>query len=741
MSDRKDKHREAYKEEAYELLNELEESLLELEADPGDKNVIGRVFRAMHTIKGSGSMFGFDEIAAFAHEVENVFDLVRNGLMGVTKDLINATLEARDQIKEMLDLSGSEGASADEARSKEILRQLKSLVPGEALLKAGPEERGASPVAAQAAGPVSAASGAAGEAKALDAPDITEYTYRIFFKPKPDIFLMGTNPGMLIEDLRQMGRAHVMADSAEVPLIDDLDPESCYLSWNIILTTDRPMQDVRSVFMFVEDECELKIDLIDEGGIGSSEQIDYKKLGEILIERGRITKEDIEGAARKQRRLGELLVDSGAIPSGEVQAALAEQQHIKDLRMQRQARDLANTVRVPADKLDRLVNLVGELVTVQARLSQTTLQRKDPELLGISEEIERLSAELHDNAMNIRMVPIGSTFSKFRRLVRDLSGSLRRDVALLTEGADTELDKTVIDRLNDPLVHIIRNCIDHGIEPPEVRLAAGKARQGQIKLSASHSGADVLIVIKDDGYGIDRDRVLAKATQRGLVKPDEPLQDHEVYGLIFAPGFSTAERVTDVSGRGVGMDVVKRSIDALRGTVEVESAKGRGTTITLRIPLTLAIIDGLLVAVGEARYVVPLSMVEECVELREADMAAAYGRSMVNVRGDLVPYINMRECFEVNGSRPRNQQVVVLNSEGMRVGFAVDNVIGEHQTVIKTLGRVYRGVRSVSGATILGDGSVALILDAAKIIDEEIAKERLRVESIGAPQGMQEGVD
>ena len=719
MSERRDKHREAYREEAYELLNELEESLLELESDPADKDMIGRVFRAMHTIKGSGAMFGFDDIAAFAHEVENVFDMVRNGLMTVTKDLINLTLEARDHIKEMLDPSRQEGGtSADASQAEGILLRLKAIVPG-SLLSGTPEARPAS---------------RGGEEPSVHAEEpatgTSEYTYRVMFKPSPDIFLRGTNPVMLIGELSHMGRAYVMADSGAVPAIDELDPEMCHIAWNVILTTDRDEMAIREVFMFVEDESEIKVELIAEGGIGSSEQIDYKKLGEILMERGRITKEDIEGIARRQRRLDEMPAGGGAAGGAEAQAALALQQQMKESGLQRQDRDLANTVRVPASKLDRLVNLVGELVTVQARLTQTTQQKKDPVLLSIAEEIEHLTAELHDNAMNIRMVPIGSAFNKFRRLVRDLSGALRRDVTLSTEGAETELDKTVIDRLNDPLVHLIRNCIDHGIEPPEVRVAAGKPRQGHIRLSAAHSGADVLITIRDDGRGIDSEKVLAKAIERGIVKPEDEISEHDVFNLVFAPGFSTAERVTDVSGRGVGMDVVKRSIDALRGTVEVASAKGLGTTITLRIPLTLAIIEGLLVAVADSRYVVPLSIVEECVELGAQELGASHGKSMVNVRGELVPYISIRESFCVNGARPKSQQVVILNNEGLRVGFAVDYVVGEHQTVIKSLNKVYRHVRSISGATILGDGSVALILDAPKIIEDAISEERLRVESL-----------
>jgi two-component system chemotaxis sensor kinase CheA len=693
-----ERHSEVYREEAFELLAELESALLELEEHPHDADLISRVFRAMHTIKGSGSMFGFEEIAEFTHDVENVFDLIRNGKMFVTKELIDLTLAARDQIRRMLALPGTpEAASVDEAESRRIIGGLRALVPESIVL----EER------------------AAIEARRREemgddfAPSVT---YRIRFVPPRDIFLRGVNPALILNDLRMLGKTFVVAHTNELPSLGEMDPEMCYTYWDIILTTSEGIDAVRDAFIFVEDESQITIDIVDEGG-ALVDDGDYKKLGEILVERGDITVGDMEKLLIGRPRLGELLVEAGLVGEESIEAALSEQKHIKGLRMERFTREQASTIRVASEKLDKLVDLVGELVTVQARLTQYSADRRsDAEVVSIAEEVERLTSELHDNTMSIRMVPIGTTFSKFRRLVRDLSNELGREVLMSTSGGDTELDKTVIERLNDPLVHIIRNSLDHGIEPPEVREAAGKPRQGSIHLSARHSGHNVIIDIVDDGAGLDRASIRERALDMGLIDAAENLSDAELYTLIFAPGFSTARTVTGVSGRGVGMDVVRQGLEGLRGSVDVKSRKGLGTTVSLTIPLTLAIVEGLLVMISGNFFVLPLSVVEECVELSTVDRKRAHGRHLVNVRGEMVPYLNLREQFSLNGNPPELQQVVVLRTEGFRVGFLVDQVIGGHQTVIKTLGRVYRDVQGISGATILGDGTVALILDVPKLV-------------------------
>jgi two-component system, chemotaxis family, sensor kinase CheA len=684
-----DAHRQAFKEEAYELLSELETSLLELEERPDDIDLIGRVFRAMHTIKGSGSMFGFDDIARFTHEVETIFDMVRNGKLEVSKKLVNLTLAARDQIKSMLD--NSEGEGADPEASAGIIAGLREL---------GSIEAPAAPVAQTR------------EA----APDKgTPATYRIRFTPARDIFSAGSNPLILLAELKELGTCNVVAQTGGFPALAEMDPEACYVYWDVILTTDQGLNAIRDVFIFVEDDCELKIDKIAEHG-SFHDQEGYKKLGEILLERGDISLEEMEEVLAGQSRFGELAVSKGIVTPAKVHSALVEQQHVKEVRQEKQSAEAASSIRVPAERLDMLVNLVGELVTVQARLSQTATVRGDAELAEIAEEVERLTGELRDSALNIRMLPIGSTFSKFKRLVRDLSAELGKEIEMTTDGAETELDKTVIEKLNDPLVHLIRNSIDHGVELPEARLAAGKTRHGTVHLAAVHSGDSVIITIQDDGAGLDKDAIRAKAVEKGLIAPAAELSEKELFALIMAPGFSTAQKVSSVSGRGVGMDVVKRAIELLRGSIEISSVRGQGTRMMVRIPLTLAIIETLLVKIGQDYFMLPLSLVDECVELTREDLAAAHGRNLVRVREKLVPYIPLRESFAINGQVPDIEQIVIARVNEQRVGFVVDQVIGEHQTVIKSLGRAYRNVAGISGATILGDGSVALILDIPQLL-------------------------
>ncbi|ACD95454.1 chemotaxis protein CheA [Trichlorobacter lovleyi] len=697
MSSPQEQHIATYREEAGELLAELETSLLELEDNPQDNDLINRVFRAMHTIKGSGAMFGFDDIARFTHEVETVFDQVRNGKMQVTRCLLDLTLQARDQITTMLEASAG-GPPADEANGQRIIDGLQQLLPQATKLKQ-------EPVAA---------------APAQSAEADTSRTYRIRFKPLPEIMLGGTNPISLLNELRDLGSCEVMAHLDAIPSLDQLTPEHCYFYWDIILTTTRGIEAIKDVFIFVEDDCDLKIDLIDDGTTSDGDT-SYKKLGDILVERGDLSPVEMQKILSMQKRFGEILVEQGLVPVSKVQSALLEQQQVKQARQERTtaapaAAEASLSIRVPAERLDHLVNLVGELVTVQAHLTQIAGNRHDNEISAVAEEVERLISELRDTTLNMRMLPIGSTFSKFKRLVRDLSAELGKEIDLETTGAETELDKTVIEKLNDPLVHLIRNSIDHGVEMPDVRKAAGKPAKGIVHLAAVHSGDSVLVTIRDDGAGLDKERIKAKAIERGLITATTELTDKEIYNLIFAPGFSTAQKVTSVSGRGVGMDVVKKAIEALRGTIDIASEQGKGSIITLRIPLTLAIIETLLVRIDQSYFVLPLTMVEECIELTRADVQATHGRHLAHVRGELTPYINLRDEFEIATNQPEIEQIVILSVNGKRIGFVVDDVVGEHQTVIKTLGKLYRDVRGISGATILGDGTVALILDPGLLV-------------------------
>lgn len=697
-------HRTTYKEEAIELLAELEGSLLELEENPGDMETIGRVFRCLHTIKGSGAMFGFDDIAEFTHEVETAFDLIREGKIAVTGQLIGITLSSCDHIRSLLESSDG-GAAPDKQHGEDLIASLKKLTgdagelaPAESMDR--PEDS--------------------------DTPEALEVSYRIRFRPERNLLSTGFNPILLLNELRELGPCKVVAQTNEIPPLDLIDPEACYTYWDVILTTNRGTNAIRDLFIFIEDVCALTIDVIDEGENADEEEPpeilppNHKRLGEILVEKGDLTPVEVSTALSAQKPIGQLLMEAGVVDPGLIESARAEQEHIKQLRLSRQANEAISTVRVPADRLDVLVNLVGELVTVQARLSQLASIQNHPEVLSVAEEVERLTEDLRDNVMNIRMVPIGSTFNRFKRLVRDLAAELGKNVVLETEGAETELDKTVIERLNDPLIHLIRNSVDHGIESPEIREAMGKPRNGTVRISAAHSGAFVLIRITDDGAGLDKEAIHKKAVAKGLVSPDIELSDKDVFALIFTAGFSTAEKLTSISGRGVGMDVVKRNIEALRGSIEIESRKGAGAAITLKLPLTLAIIDGLLVKVGEGQFVIPLPIVQECVELTPVQKARSNGRDLAHVRGEIVPYIRLRERFEINGHVPAIEQIIITGACEGKVGLVVDQVIGERQTVIKNLGKMFRHVEDISGATILGDGKVALILDVPKLVQAEI---------------------
>ncbi len=700
--------------EATEILEQLEESLLELEDSPENIELVGSVFRALHTIKGSGAMFGFDRVSSFTHEVETVFDEVRSGKMQISRELIDLTLASRDIIRGMLDADQGEGGVSDE-EAQRVVVALQQLSPAVHAIQKLPTS----------------------QKKELKQPDnerVQLTTWRIRFKPPEDVFATGTNPIFLLEDLRELGDCDIVSMTDDIPRLSDLDPERFCFGWDILLTTDRGKDTIEDVFIFIGEDSDLKIEVVEHHDTTDAEDTQGKllRLGEILVNRGELDREQLADAVKSQKRLGEILVEKGLLSEARVNAALREQEHLKTAKAKAQSKQkpvVESSIRVPSSKLDELVNLVGELVTVQARLTQMANDGEDGQLKFLAEEVERLSAELRDNTMNIRMVPIGSTFSKFRRLVRDLSSELGREVVLTTLGEETELDKTVIEKLNDPMVHLIRNSLDHGVEPPEKRMELGKSREGSIHLEAEHSGAHVLIRVRDDGAGIDKEKIRKKAVERGLMEEGTDISDDELYSFIFTPGFSTAVVVSSVSGRGVGMDVVRTNIDALRGTVDVKSVEGKGTTVTLKIPLTLAIIEGLLTRVGDECYVLPLSAVEECVELVEEEAGASRGRNLAHIRGEIVPYVHLRRHFNIQGKRAAIEQIVVTHVDGHRIGFVVDEVIGQHQTVIKNLGHMYRNVKEISGATILGDGTLALILDVPCLVEEIGGKQKEQVGS------------
>ncbi len=656
--------KQSFREEAREILADLEAALLELNEDRGNAETIGRIFRGLHTIKGSGAMFGFEQLAAFTHRLESAFDLVRNGRLEACAELIDLTLAALDQIAIMLN-EGTAGALPADSAAWHILDSVGRL--------AGMEEPDA---------PVTTKS----EAAPVERPDPAGEMqhWRIRFAPGPDLMRFGANPLLLVRELGQLGNVQVRAVMDAVPPLEELDAERCYVRWEMELGTGAGQEAIRDVFIFVEDTCELSIE----------------PLGDPL-----------EAAA-----------ETALASKAEVAANALDEQRSSTSpgRRSYDKPENVSSLRVPAAKLDQFVDLVGELVTVQAHLSELAARRDDAETTAVSEEIERLTSALRGSSMNIRMMPIRGTFEKFRRLVHDLARDLGKDVELAIEGADTELDKTVIEQLGDPLMHLIRNSMDHGIEPADLRAAGGKPPAATIRLSARHSGASVLVGVEDDGRGIDSEAVRRRAIERGLISAGAELTESQIYALIFQPGFSTAAQVTDVSGRGVGMDVVRQRVESLRGDVEVTSKPGQGTRVTLRLPLTMAIIDGLLVAVGDAWFVLPLASTLECIELTREDVARANGKHLANVRGKIIPFIRLREHFRMRSSRPEIEQIMLVETAEGRFGFVVDQVVGNCQAVIKSLGRFYRQVQEVSGATILGNGTVALILDPERLIQDVV---------------------
>jgi two-component system chemotaxis sensor kinase CheA len=657
---------ELFLQEAQDLLEKLEQSLLDLGDQPESTELIDASFRALHTIKGSGAMFGFEAVAAFTHHVETAFDRVRQGRLAVDATLISLALAARDHIRSMIEQPGAD----DEARAAPILAGLQALLGGEA------------PTAPACAGSLAGQMAASG--------------WRIRMRLPRDSMQMGTNPLLLLDELRALGTARVIAHVENLPPLEDLDPAALHIWWTVDLLTPKPRAAIDDVFIFVIDEMQLDIEPLQADTVPQTASAPARAAEPVQAP----TLQDISARS--------------APPPPGVPPHMRSEQH---------GRRLSDSVRVPAERLDDLMDRVGELVIAQSRLSQVAAASNDAQVKSISEDIERLALELRDSTMGVRTVPIGSLFGRFRRLVHDLSSQLRKDIQLVTVGEETELDKTVVEKLNDPMIHLLRNAIDHGLESPEGRAAAGKPRCGRITLTARHAGAEVLISIVDDGRGLDRERIRARAEEKGLVQPGASLPDSELLAVIFLPGFSTAREVTSLSGRGVGMDVVKQAIEALRGKIEISSVPGSGTELTLRLPLTLAIIDGLLVRVGNGRYVLPLSSVEECVELSAEQDIRSRGRNFLNIRGDLVPFVRLRHVFNATTPPDTYQKVVVAAAGKRRVGLVVDQVIGNHQTVIKSLSSLQAAARMFSGATILGDGAVALILDVSRLVEFSQASE------------------
>ncbi|MEF3698279.1 chemotaxis protein CheA [Desulfolutivibrio sp.] len=687
-----------YRDEALELLTELERAILDLEADPGDKERMAACFRAMHTIKGGGAMFGFEEISRFTHEIETTFDMVRNGKLAVTPQLLNATLAAGDHIKALLFVAEGPPPADLLARSEELLTVYRQMLAEIGLAASG--------------GPQTAAKAADAPPPVLDGTDACDLPdagpplmYWIHFAPAADLLANGTEPLGLFEELAALGPYRAYAHVQDIPALDDPghDPEGLHAAYDILLMTCRGENAIRDVFLFVEDSCRLAVIPLVPGRLRGADFEEFLPFFEHMP-----PGEDQTVAASRLRTLVE-----GKLRQVE---AIRTKGHPKE-QAPKQKQDTAPasaSLRVDSAKLDALVNMVGELVILQSRLRQAVKGENMAAASDVDEDLERLTDAMRDSALELRMLPIGTVFSVFLRLVRDLSASLGKEAVFVAEGAETELDKTVIDRLKDPLIHIIRNSLDHGIEPPEERTQAGKPPAGRIVLSAGHSGGNVVIRIRDDGRGVDPARIRKKAVERGLLSPDADVPEKELLALLFEPGFSTAEKVSDVSGRGVGMDVVKKNIEAMRGTVDMENVLGQGTTTVITLPLTLAIIDGFNVRVGGESYIVPLTNLRGFQER----FLTGQPRQVESIErmGHLIPLVSLRRLFAVPGKQPDYERVVIVEADGEMTGIAVDVVVGRQQAVIKSLDESYRYLKWIAGTTINGDGSISLILDVPRLL-------------------------
>ncbi|NOZ53389.1 MAG: chemotaxis protein CheA [Gammaproteobacteria bacterium] len=641
-----------YIEESHEGLEVMESKLLEMDAGETDEDAINSIFRAAHSIKGGGATFGFSDISNFTHVVETLLDEIRNGERVINQEAIDLFLTSVDVIREML-TAAQKGEAIDEARASDVKQQLEKMLGTQADDPATLVETQANP---------------------------NNVGWDIHFIPFPEMLTRGNDVVRMFRELGELGAFDVQADLAKLPTLKDLNPEECHIGWKITLTGSVLRDQIDEIFAWVEGDCELIITPL----------ADTKPTKQDAKRQSQAKQPPVKVTAAAERRVG-----AGAESS---------------------------SIRVDIEKIDALINMVGELVITQSMLSQLgedfDMGRCEKLLKGLG-QLERNTRELQESVMRIRMIPISFAFNRFPRMIHDMCGKFGKKVVLKLSGESTELDKTVMEKIGDPLVHLVRNSLDHGIEMPEQRVAAGKPESGTVHLNAFHQGGNIVIEITDDGAGLDKDKIFAKAVEKGLVEASTVLSDDKIYDLLFQPGFSTAEQVTDISGRGVGMDVVKRNILALGGSVEVATELGCCTTFTIRLPLTLAILDGQLICVGDETYIIPLISIIESLQVDKKSVSAIAGKAeLYKLREEYIPIIRFHHVFGVHTEKIslENGLLVVVEGNGYKAALLVDDLLGQQQVVIKSLETNFRKIDGVSGATILGDGTVALILDVAGLI-------------------------
>ncbi len=688
-----------FMQEANDLIASLEKTLLELKENSTDQARIEKIFRVMHTLKGNSTMFGFEKMGTLTHQLETIYDLIRDGKTLLTRELLDISFACLDHIKALLDdsnLSDENNKNTHERLLSEIdtcIRQINES-PG-----------------------IDAA-----QLPANEGIDSIIKTFHISFQPSRHILTNGTNPLYLLDEIQALGTTLVHCYSEEVPRLEEFVIANCYLSWELYLATDADENAIKDVFIFVEDGSAIRIEkiadtnLLKDQSFADKVRSEWKGKASDNIRRPPVTASNDTDPLPKPVGSPVALQNEAEKPATKPRPLKLPVVKPGDKKGEGKEQAVS-TIRVASDKLDELMNLVSELVTTQARLSLVAEQNASPELLMVAENIEKISRRLRDNSFSICLVPLDSISVRFQRLVRDLSTELGKDIVLQTQGMETEMDKSMIENLTDPLLHLLRNSMDHGIEPAEVRVHKGKTAQGKIVLQAFYSGTHVCIQIKDDGGGIDSRKIREKAISKGIIHADEKLTEKQIFDLIFLPGFSTAAKVTDISGRGVGMDVVRRKIADLQGEIEIESKIDVGTTITIKLPVTLSIIDGLLVKIHDTHFVIPLSAVDKCYEATHHQLLDTFN-NLITLDGERLPFFYVRREFGMEDAEAAIEQVVVVRQDDVKVGLTVDSIVGEYQAVLKPLGKLYKNQDFISAATILGDGTIALVMDTHKMIKQ-----------------------
>ncbi len=667
-------------EESFEGLDIMETGLLNLDMGDVDAEDINTIFRAAHSIKGGSGTFGFTSVSDFTHVMETLLDEMRDGRRKVTQPAVDVLLGSVDCLKEML-TAIQDGEDIDAASVAEYQKSLEIELNGnEGEVESNPSELVEESV------------------KEGSTEVVNEQGWNIAFSPHTHLLKTGNDPVRMFRELSGLGNLKTVVDLQGVPDFYDLDPEECHLSWKLELAGNIPRQDIDEIFDWVEDDCDLAISPISEQTVAKS----------------------IELPAQNQTI--KEVAETNNNPVDETKAVTKPVVKKKAKETAKPAAKTSSSIRVDTGKIDTLINMVGELVITQSMLSLVgenfELNKLDQLKNGLS-QLERHTRELQESVMNIRMLPINFVFSRFPRLVHDLSTKLEKKIELVLIGENTEVDKTVVELLSDPLVHLVRNSLDHGIEMPAVRIAVGKPETGTITLEAYHRGGNIVIEVRDDGKGLNKEVLKSKAIEKGLIEEDAVLSDKQIYELIFMAGFSTAEKLTDVSGRGVGMDVVRRNIQSLGGNIEISSELGKGSTIAIHLPLTLAILDGQSIAVGDERFIIPLGAILESVNVTEEMINRVAGKGETfRLRDEYLPIVRMHEIFDIKTEVTNLTEglIVVVDGQGMHCGLFIDDLLGQQQVVIKSLEANYRKVEGVSGATILGDGSVALILDIPGLV-------------------------